>query len=153
MHGLWNIEKSSLSSTYFYILTVQAFGEIKNNGKLTNKTVGNLQKRSLLWIQHSLIQSCYKSSFKMYGLWNIEKSSLSSAYFYILTQTFKEILGKNTVSDKRQYTLATKASTQKPGGLEDIWGKGHHLLFIWPPSVLITRLDKSVYFLSGETVM
>ena len=28
----------------------------------------------------------------------------------------------------------------------------HPILFIWPPSGLCTRLDKSVYFLSGETV-
>ncbi len=29
----------------------------------------------------------------------------------------------------------------------------HPLLFIWPSSVFSTRLDKSVYFLLGETVM
>ncbi len=28
----------------------------------------------------------------------------------------------------------------------------HTLLSTWPPSVLSTRLDKSVYFLLGETV-
>ena len=28
----------------------------------------------------------------------------------------------------------------------------HPLLFIWPPSVLSSRLGKSVYFLLGETV-
>ena len=31
-------------------------------------------------------------------------------------------------------------------------GLAHLLLFIWPPSVLSTRLVKSVYFLLGETV-
>ncbi len=28
----------------------------------------------------------------------------------------------------------------------------HYLAFIWPPSILSTQLDKSVYFLLGETV-
>ncbi len=31
-------------------------------------------------------------------------------------------------------------------------GLAHLLLFIWPPSVWNTWLDKSVYFLLGETV-
>ncbi len=52
-----------------------------------------------------------------------------------------------TVSTKRKYTLAAKpsTSTQNQGGL----GLVHPLLFIWPPSVLSTHLDKSVYFLLG----
>ncbi len=47
----------------------------------------------------------------------------------------------NTVSPKRKYTLTSKQSTQKPGGLS-----------IWPPSVSSTRLEKRVYFLLEETV-
>ena len=35
-------------------------------------------------------------------------------------------------------------SLDQPNG-----GLAHPLLFIWPPSVLSTRLDKSVYFLLG----
>ncbi len=37
---------------------------------------------------------------------------------------------------------------RNPNGVGPKWP----LLFIWPPSILSTRLDKSVYFLMGETV-
>ncbi len=38
-------------------------------------------------------------------------------------------------------------------GKVGVVGLAHSLLFIWPPSVLSTRLDRSVYFLLGETVI
>ena len=64
---------------------------------------------------------------------------------YSALNTFVSRWGKGsnttTVSAKRKYTLASKASTRKPGGLP-----------IWSPSVLSTQLDKSLYFLLGETV-
>ncbi len=67
-------------------------------------------------------------------------------------------LYNNTVSNERKYTLAPRYSKCR-GARGKVGGEPCHpssvadpLLSIWPPSVLSTRHDKSVYFLLGETV-
>ncbi len=52
---------------------------------------------------------------------------------------------------KKVYTCG-KAKYSKPRRARGNVGGATHLPFIWPPSIFSTHLDKSVYFLLGETV-
>ena len=81
-----------------------------------------------------------KFNFKSYLIHTAKMWIFSSEYYL------------NTVSTKRKYTPASKASTQKPWGLKERLGMHHTLLSIWPTSVWSTQLDKSVYFFLLETV-